>query len=137
CTRGWPVMRRAVRRLGAELVAQGSLEAASEIHFLTRNEVLTALAGKSLKPPVSARRERWERQRRLSPPLTVGPVAPMVRRMLDDFVESANSPSSANGIRGMASSPGRRTGPVRIIRDATEFGLLVTGEVLVAPVCTP
>jgi pyruvate,water dikinase len=40
-------------------------------------------------------------------------------------------------LRGIPGSPGVATGPVRIVRDGAQFGLLQPGEVLVAPYTNP
>lgn len=136
-TRGWPVMRRSLRRLADQLAAGGVLTAPEDIHFIRRSELLSALDGGRPGPPTEERRATWGRQRRLRAPLVIGPVAPMTARILADLAENTRSPSPARGIRGVAASPGRATGPVRVIRDATEFERLLPGEVLVAPVTTP
>jgi len=136
-TRPWPVMRRALSRIAEDLVERHVIADAELIHFLTYEELAAALGGSTAKPPVRERRTAWEGQRRLSPPLTIGPVAPMMRRMLEDFADATRSPSSGEGIRGVAASPGRASGPVRIIRDASEFDLLQPGDVLVTQATTP
>ena len=40
-------------------------------------------------------------------------------------------------LRGTPGSPGMAEGPVRVVRDAAEFGRLRPGEVLVAPYTNP
>jgi pyruvate,water dikinase len=40
-------------------------------------------------------------------------------------------------LHGTSGSPGMAQGPVKIIRDVSEFGKLRTGDVLVAPVTNP
>jgi len=131
------VMRRALSHIAEDLVERHVITDAESIHFLTYKELVAAVGGSTAKPPVRERRTVWEGQRRLSPPLTVGPVAGMMRRMLDDFADATRSPSSGEGIRGVAASPGRASGPVRIIRDASEFDLLQPGDVLVTQATTP
>jgi rifampicin phosphotransferase len=56
------------------------------------------------------------------------------RDLLFAVAEPARSP---NQLRGVAGSPGRYTGPVRIIRDEADFGRLRPGEVLVCPITSP
>jgi pyruvate,water dikinase len=41
------------------------------------------------------------------------------------------------GIRGVAASPGRYRGTVRVIKDESEFGKLRAGDVVVCPVTQP
>ncbi|HEX6237195.1 MAG TPA: PEP/pyruvate-binding domain-containing protein, partial [Acidimicrobiales bacterium] len=43
----------------------------------------------------------------------------------------------ASTLSGVAGSPGRHTGTVRVIRDESEFGRLGPGEVLVCPITSP
>ena len=136
-TRGWPVMRLALDRLAEDLRHGGVIDGASDIHFLRRDEVMSALSGADLAVAISERRETWERQRRLTPPLVVGRVAPMMQRILDDFSAATRSASSATGISGVAASPGRASGPARVIRDQSEFDQLQAGEILVAAATTP
>jgi pyruvate,water dikinase len=136
-TRGWPVMRRALARVGGELTARGVLEDPADVYFLARDELVAALGGASVPFPIAQRRAAWARQRRLSPPLIIGDVPRMMQKILDDFAEATRSPSSAEGIRGVAASPGRATGPVRVLRDAADFERLQPGDVLVAQATTP
>jgi pyruvate,water dikinase len=136
-TRAWPAMRRGLARLGGELTARGVLEDPAGVHFLSRDELVAAVGGAPGPFPVAERRAAWERQRRLSPPLIIGEVTKMLGKILEDFAEATRSPSSAEGIRGVAASPGLATGPVRVLRDASDFESLQAGEVLVAQATTP
>ena len=56
-------------------------------------------------------------------------VDPRLYRQLDPGGEAL--------LRGTAGSPGVAEGPVRVIRDSSEFGKLRLGEVLVAPYTNP
>lgn len=136
-TYSWPVMRQALGRLGAELAERGVIDNAADIHFMTRDEVVAVISGASGPFPVAERRTSWGHERRLSPPLVIGQMSAMFRKIIDDWTEATRSPSSAEGIRGVAASPGRATGPARVIRDASEFDRLLPGDVLVAQATTP
>jgi phosphoenolpyruvate synthase/pyruvate phosphate dikinase len=58
--------------------------------------------------------------------------------MTSGAVAAMRSPSSPGAhIVGMPASPGRATGPVRVIRGPAEFDRLRPGEVLVAPTTSP
>ncbi len=46
-------------------------------------------------------------------------------------------PSIRKGLAGLPASPGRASGPVRVIRTPEEFDRLQPGDVLVAPATTP
>lgn len=136
-TRAWPVMRKALHRIGGELVNRGSLSAPDDIYFLTHNELVAAVAGAAGPYPIAERRSAWDNKRRLSPPLVVGRMTEVMRKILNDFSEASRSPSAAEGIQGVAASPGRAAGRVRILRDAGDFDQLLPGEVLVAQATTP
>ncbi len=142
-TLGWPLMRRAVRRLGELLHGRDRLDDPDEVFFITRDELLAALAESDDRRELSVeavhRRATWDGQRRLVPPLVIGEVAPMFKRFIGAAEEAVRMPSASgeSGVRGIAASPGRVTGPVRVIRSASEFGRLQPGDVLVAPITTP
>lgn len=141
-TLGWPLMRRALLALGAYLQAHGALSTREDIFFLTRDELLAALVVESprvLVGTVAGRRAVWNQQRRLTPPLVLGEMPPMVARTFFPQAEAARSEEIAGkqGIRGLPASPGRATGSARIIRGPEEFNRLRPGDVLVAPSTAP
>ncbi len=143
-TLGWPMMRRALLRLGGILTERGVLLTAEDVFFLTRAELLAALtesepAG-SLAPGVVERRKLWQRQRRLTPPLVLGEMTPMMKRIFErtaNMLRSEVGPSLGNGLAGLPASPGRASGPARVICTPEEFDRLQPGDVLIAPVTTP
>jgi pyruvate,water dikinase len=155
-TLGWPFMRCAVLRLGEEVQRQGTIAHADDVFFLTRNELVAHFGGSAdhetahdLGPTVAARRQMWERQRRLSPPLVLG--NPLGARVIARATNTMRVPGvgsdSAPGISpaqrgpdvmiGMPASPGSATGPVRIVRGSEDFERFQAGEVLVAQVTAP
>lgn len=154
-TLGWPFMRRSVLQLGAEAQRHGMIEQAEDVFFLTRSELDTGLgvseAGSHQEPgnvrtAVTYRRREWERQRRLSPPLTLGnPLsARVIARVADSMrtpttvaTKEANDSAYADNLRGMPASPGRAIGSVRIVRGPEDFARFQPGEVLVAQVTAP
>jgi pyruvate,water dikinase len=142
-TLGWPLMRRAVRRLGELLHERDQLADPDEVFFITRDELLAALSRSDGRRDLGAeavrRRAACDGQRRLVPPLVIGEVAPMFKRFMGAAEEAVRmrSASGEPGLRGIAASPGRVTGPVRVIRSASEFDRLQPGDVLVAPITTP
>ncbi|HET8906176.1 MAG TPA: PEP/pyruvate-binding domain-containing protein, partial [Ktedonobacterales bacterium] len=152
-TLGWPVMRRAVVRLGSELCRRGGIAQADDIFFLTHAEVTASFAThSSLRPDhgdhgdlhtrVTARQQDWQRQRRLTPPLALG--KPVGAQLIAGAVEAMRVRSGPHGrvgsgavstadtehIIGMPASPGRATGPVRIVRGPEDFDQFQAGEVL-------
>jgi pyruvate,water dikinase len=143
-TLGWPLMRRALLRLGGILVERGVLLTAEDVFFLTRAELLAALtisepAG-SLARVVMERRKLWQRQRRLTPPLVLGEMTPMMKRIFEGTENMLRSEAGLPvriGLTGLPASPGRASGPARVICTPEEFGRLQPGDVLIAPVTTP
>jgi pyruvate,water dikinase len=136
----WPVMRRAVLRIGGALVSTGALAAPDDVFFLRRDEVIAGLAGGAVPSPseLGARRELRARQAHLVPPLVVGRINPMLRRVWDSFPRLVGAVRSDTAVvSGSPASAGRATGVVRVIRGPAEFDDLEAGEVLVAPVTAP
>jgi pyruvate,water dikinase len=139
-TMPWPIMRRAVLRIGEALAARGLIVAAEDVFFLTRAEALGALAHGRLEPAVDieARRAQRTEQARLVPPLLIGQVNPILRRMLDSFARTVGAaPSESALVSGTPASAGRATGAVRVVRGPDDFDALLPGEILVAPTTAP
>ncbi len=139
-TIAWPVMRRAVLRIGSELAERRVIAEADDVFFLTRAETVAALNGAALAPTVdvSGRRFRRTEQARLVPPPLVGRVNPMIKRVWDSFPGLIGArPSDHALVSGVPASPGHATGLVRVIRSPDEFDQLQPGEILVAPLTAP
>jgi pyruvate,water dikinase len=154
-TLGWPVMRRAALRLGNELCRRHVIEQAEDIFFLTYSEVTARMGARSvpggggggdLHDAVTARRQAWQSQRRLTPPLALG--NPIGAQVIAGAVEAMRIRTGPHGrvgsgavnaeqMVGMPASPGRATGRVRIVRGPEEFDQFQPGEVLVAQVTAP
>lgn len=138
-TIAWPVMRRAVVRLGSALAADGLIASVEDVFFLTRAELGDALHGR-LPGPVdtAARRATLAAQARLTPPLFVGRVSPMLQRLLASFTAMVGGMRSERAIvSGTPASGGRATGVVRVIRGPEAFCDLEDGEILVARITAP
>ncbi|MBA3688851.1 MAG: hypothetical protein H0W81_08495 [Chloroflexi bacterium] len=139
-TIAWPVMRRAVLRIGDALAKRGAIAELDDVFFLTRAEALAALDGAQLAPIVDipGRRSLRAEQARLVAPRQVGRVNPMLQRLWDSFPQLIGAvPSDDALVSGVPASPGRATGLVRVIRGPEEFHLLQSGEILVAPLTAP
>ena len=139
-TIAWPVMRRAVLLMGEALAAREVIAEPHDVFFLARVEALQALAGGRLAATVdvAARRSMREEQSRLVPPLMVGRMNPMLKRLWDSFPRQVGAvPSDRALVTGAPASPGRATGPVRVIRGPQDFDALQPGEILVAPLTAP
>jgi rifampicin phosphotransferase len=135
-TVGWPLLRRCVLRIGETLRADGMIERAEDVFYLTRAELDTRAA---LQELVARRRGTWERQRRLLAPLTIGRPPRLIAKELLATVEAARTPGVAaeGAIVGQPASPGRATGPVRIVHGPGDFDRFQPGEVLVARTTAP
>ncbi len=139
-TIAWPVMRRAVLRIGEALVARGEIGEADDVFFLSRAEALAALGGGHLPATidVAGRRALREEQARLVAPLVVGRMNRIVRSLLGSYPRFLGAVRSEGAlVTGTPASAGRATGLVRVVRGPHEFDDLQPGEILVAPLTAP
>jgi pyruvate,water dikinase len=156
-TEGLPsgLIRRASLEIGRRLAKRGVLRIAEDIGYLERQELAPALrgtlTGESAADRVSRRRaeEAWVRTHPGPPIHGPAPVPDpdlrglpaACRRLMTAALWAMNeelTPPSAresegSALAGVAASPGRYTGPVRIIRTEAELCQLRPGEVLVCP----
>lgn len=135
-TLGWPLLRACALRLGQDLTADGSLEQAEQVFFLTRDELAHPAPRSAI---ADQRQSRWQRQRRLSAPLTLGQPPRLIGDPVARAVERARGsrPIPDGAIIGQPASSGRATGPVRLITDPTQFNAFQPGEVLLARATAP
>jgi phosphohistidine swiveling domain-containing protein len=135
-TLAWPVLRRCALRLGDQLHNRAVLADAADVFFLTRAELTTM---DDLRPLVDQRRARWDQQRRLMAPLTIGTPHKLAERAVTAAVAAARTQADIppGAIVGHPASPGRATGPVRIITDPADFPAFHHGDVLVARATSP
>src|SRR6266700_1903318 len=135
-TLGWPLLRRCALRLGQTLRASGVIDQAEYVFFLTRAELGSRTPSQDV---VSRRRATWERQRRLPAPLTIGRPPRLLAKELLAAVEAVRTggPAPEGAIVGQPASPGRATGPARIVNGPGDFDGFQAGEVLVARATTP
>jgi rifampicin phosphotransferase len=135
-TLGWPLLRRCALRLGETLRAEGVIDRAEDVFYLTRAELDTHTP---LQELVNRRRGTWERQRRLLAPLTIGRPPRLLANELLGAVDAVRTtgPAPEDAIVGQPASPGRATGPVRIIHGPGDFDRFQPGEVLVARATAP
>ncbi len=139
-TLAWPVMRRAVLRIGEALVTRDAIAEPDDVFYLSRAETLAALAGNGSAAPVdvAGRRSRRAEQARLVPPLLIGRVNRAMKSMWDGYPRIFGAVrSEAALVSGTPASPGRATGLVRVIRGPHQFDELQPGEILVAPLTAP
>ena len=139
---GWPVLRRCALRVGEELLRRGVVGRPGDVFFLTHEELEFALGGApvpSLAAMARGRRERWESQRRLIAPLQLGKAPAVGARIYAKAIEAARTGArpAEGALAGEPASPGRATGPVRVILDPGDFAIFQPGEVLVARATAP
>jgi hypothetical protein len=134
-TLAWPTVRTVLRRLGARAARAGAFDGADDVFWLERSELESALEGHSLRRRVVERRARWQHQRRLLPPLTLGVMPGFIGKMFSDFehdLRGGAHDEADTAIKGAPASAGRATGPVRVVRTPADFAKFQPGEVLVA-----
>jgi pyruvate,water dikinase len=149
-TLGWPLLRECVLRLGGRLVDRGALADPADVFFLTRQELKAGLhhdhaSDLNLGARVRSRRAVWQRQRRLPAPLELGKAPWLARRAITTTIDAARTGARGHrggadgdaGIAGHPASPGRATGPVRVVVDPVDFPRFQSGEVLVARATAP
>jgi pyruvate,water dikinase len=121
-----PVLRRSLLEMGRRLRDAGTLDAPEDVFHLRLEELdqlVDSDSGRHLRALVTARAAKREELAgvRLIDPRAVFPV-----RELGDAL-----------VVGTPASAGIATGPVRIVRDPSEFGRLGGGDVLVCPYTNP
>ncbi|MCZ7568226.1 MAG: PEP-utilizing enzyme [Ardenticatenaceae bacterium] len=126
-----PILRRALLELGQRLVTVGVLDAPEDVFHLKRDE-LERVVGTWPPPPQLAAEMRSLLQRRKE-----GRAALEATPLVDPQLYRQLEPVGDALLRGTAGSPGVAVGPVRVIRDVSEFSRLRSGEVLVAPYTNP
>ena len=130
-----PGLRRTLLELGRRLERADVLDAPEDVFHLKLDEL--ALVDSTWPPAADLARElravvlrRKERRAALE-------ALPFVDPRLFRQPWSEQDDEGDLLLRGAPGSPGQAEGPVRVIREASEFGLLRSGEVLVAPYTNP
>lgn len=135
----WPVMRRAVQRIGETLARAGAIDSLDDVFYLTRSEVASLLEHpEPMGAVVASRRQARDKAGRLAAPLWVGRAARLAKIMFAYTTRVMGAVrSDAAIVHGTPASPGRATGSVRVVRDSSRFAEFKEGEVLVAPLTAP
>ena len=142
------VFRRFVLAVGDRLVAKGVIDAADDVHFLYRDEVVDALTnGGDRRESVAERRASFQRACAVSPPTELGTLPPppdvpdpfmdaLVYRLLGIVPPEENT--DPNVIKAVAGSPGSYTGSARVCRSLSQaIDDLEEGEVMVCEMTLP
>ena len=138
----WPLLRRAVSRLGQTLADGGVLERPEDLFFLNRTELEAALSGERTDRStlVDERRRTRNQQARLVPPLHIGEMPPMFERIVRSAAEAIRGPIAAGDtgeLVGVPASAGRATGPARVVHSLDEASRVRPGDILVCPMTAP
>lgn len=162
---GWGTVRLGVLELGRRLAARGAIAARDEVFLLRLAEACQALVSGQAAPTALAglvsRRAgelAWSRAH-MGPPSYGEPDRPTFtvdmlaaelpaddQRVLAPVLwadaayrgAARREPAAGGGLlHGVAASPGRYTGPARIVVGEADFGRLQPGDVLVCPETTP
>lgn len=149
--------RYAYLEAGGRLADRKRISRQTDIFFLEADEVEAALQNNQSYEQVVERR-KGERAwvlanpgpesygKRPAPPTFAGlpPEARKAHEAVMWTIERIFAPASSNkkqadgsALTGIAASAGEYTGPVRVIRDETEFGKIQPGDVLVCPITSP
>ncbi len=123
--------------IGTRLAADGQLDEAGDVYFLTLDELRAAVTGDGVdRSRIRNRKEAQAELERHREPLIViaGEVPPVADWPL---VGGGEAEQGATEITGAAGSPGRATGRARVIMDAYVDEPTHPGEVLVAPITDP
>ena len=146
---GWPILRRMLREMGRRLTEASVIDTSDDVFWLTLDELQEAAtvldAGQPGQPPandhavIAERRATWESERALTPPVAL-PLKGGARFLGIDWsswMPARTDQASKNVITGTAASPGRITGPARVLHGPEEFGQMRQGDILVARITTP
>ncbi len=124
--------------IGRRLVAEGKLESADQIYFLTLEELTTAVEQGAVDVNiVHSRKAAQHELERYQEPLfaIVGEIPPV-----EEWPLVSRDSTLAGAVReiiGAAGSPGHATGRARVVRNAYADEPPQPGEVLVAPITDP
>lgn len=151
-------VRDAALEVGRRLAARDQIAARDDVFHLEAHEARAALRDGRPRHDL-VRRRRGERRWAATHPGPAsfgrdpGPPPPLdglqdgLRRVTEGMLwgighiaeleRSGASQDDDRSLVGVAASPGRRTGTVRVIRDESEFGKLEAGDVVVCPITSP
>ncbi|MET0932881.1 MAG: PEP-utilizing enzyme, partial [Mycetocola sp.] len=125
-----PPLRSALLEMGRRLVSSGLIVTPEDVFHL-RLEELQSIADPQRMPPAQAARLRAAIRRRAAVRDELASVK------LLDLSQIYPAPTGGVLVQGSPASGGVATGRVRVIRDATDFGTLQSGEILVCPYTNP
>ncbi len=135
----WPLMRRMLLGIGADLVGSGVVEDPTDVFWLREAEMRAVLAGDTapdLRARIAERRMLWRGRRTVTAPQLL-PEHEGAKRLLARVMPAADQAQTGSTITGVAGSSGRVTATARVVDGPAGFAALQPGEVLVARITTP
>ncbi|MFI9388420.1 PEP/pyruvate-binding domain-containing protein [Kutzneria sp. NPDC052558] len=158
---GWALLRYALLETGRRLAARQQLDAPADVFFLTWRSALDAFdAGTDVRDVVKRRADEHDWASRHAGPASYGtPPSAAEQGGAKDFLSALPAeaghalqvamwgftaasdttepaPEGHDGPVGLGASPGRYTGPARIVLSEQEFSKVRPGDVLVCPLTT-
>ena len=130
-TMALPPLRRTLLEMGRRLAEAGVLDAPEDVFHLLFAE-LERVAGVWPPPPALAAELRAAALMRAERRAELADTP-----LMDNSLATAATPVGDALLAGTPGSPGVAEGPVRVVREAAQFGTLRPGEVLVAPYTNP
>jgi phosphohistidine swiveling domain-containing protein len=151
------LIRYTAVEIGRRLARRGVLARATDVVFLEEQELRDALSRKREEDQRAlVARRRAERAwvmahpgpasygRDPGPPPDLSPLPPALRlinaaelNIMKLMFDHGKAQDTTEGLTGVPGSPGRYSGPVRVVRDESEFAKLRPGDVLVCPITSP
>jgi phosphohistidine swiveling domain-containing protein len=140
------VFRRFVLHVGERLAASGQLTEASDVVYLTEDELIGALrSGTGHHEAAARRRAEHQAWATVDPPPVLGTPPPPAE---DPFMDAItvrllgitppdDSPQDPNVLKGVAGSPGEVTGTVKVVRSLVEASVLEDGDIMVCEMTLP
>ncbi len=126
--------RNLLLRLGELLVARGVCDARQDVFFLTIEDRAKLLSGdgRNWKALIHERRREREHHAEVEVPNTIRDWEAVSQGSVPP-----DQPDRSGPLSGIPISVGSVTGPVRLIRSLTDWGKVIPGDILVAPVIDP
>jgi pyruvate,water dikinase len=140
---GYPQLRRMLRELGSRLIRAGMFAQPDDVFWLYEQELEQAAAALDQGQPVEAmletirqRKGVWRAEQRLVAPLVLPPGSKVLGFDYEKLI-AARASDDVNVIKGFGASQGKVTGTACVLLGPQDFGLMQSGDVLVAPITTP
>jgi phosphohistidine swiveling domain-containing protein len=137
---GLLALREVLLGFAGRLTAEGMLDDIDDVWMLRRNELSEALASDDdIRPIVDERKAELAQGLVEGPKPFLGQAPAETERhaALEKFYGRAGGRSGARAIQGTGASPGRASGPARIVLGPEDFRRVRSGDVLIATTTTP